>query len=849
MILPQGEFDGQEFIDTFRIKWVFDASYKVWRRYGQVPEIPLASSTTTGLLSNEDKLLLDGIADKGGGFAILTKPLLSARTVDNPDGVLYGEIGIVSESLNFLCVDGQGNQIEDSCLKVCFKENDPAPPGFDVGISDDFFASFCVEVPGGQGPIGETGDQGKPGEDGTGDGPVGLAGDDGLNATTHHKLTGVKIIDVDNFFDSAVVRAEIDQANGTLLVTKGKIDTPNEDELIAERLVARQLLRTVKFVDDCWKYTIEAVPCGPEDDYNVLDPYVAYYPSHFEEGKEGDYQLVKRRLSNLVDQIIDFYQVKLDKASEDFDKQIWEFIQQKDKECRLQLDELSDRLVQCENITFLDYCVGINEDCPEGGKAGVNLELVGKSECAMYADLVCQPTEPVTEGIAAQITEPSCAASHFTIYPGTNAVFSFLPPDPFKYPSIVLSGTPTSRIAETPVWIMFNDDTSNAVSFVPKGGLIPANAIVYAIPTKIDCDGQVQVSTDSLIDQMTDPRPPTFKTGIFGGVSVTDLAAAFHTWAVDLATRLNAGKTYWPKTQLNFGGSIQFQPGWYIFDYTDGAAYYQGLNTEERFGEPFNSLLFRQWTNDERDVLASEPGYAGGQGATGSLSTSGISYGAPGGLHILNPFDLTDRVSVSNSQFCAIEGGGFELGVYNGNYDTLLPLAPESYFAKHAFDPNTNYGAQAANQPRNIVDHVVELPSTIATNEAKISWYAFPSPEVKRTNGTPILIFDSAKKVRQAYANTDLTRRAVIVYFSQATYVWARITCPFTAYNAFGNLIMPPNSVEDGVTYSNNRAMIYRTSWSGDFLIWPSIAIRPQASGAIKMKITKVTCPERTLIS
>ena len=50
-ILPVQPFDGQEFIDSFRMKWVFNAEADCWHRIGTVLNLPVANVQHSGLLS------------------------------------------------------------------------------------------------------------------------------------------------------------------------------------------------------------------------------------------------------------------------------------------------------------------------------------------------------------------------------------------------------------------------------------------------------------------------------------------------------------------------------------------------------------------------------------------------------------------------------------------------------------------------------------------------------------------------------------------------------------------------------------------------------------------------------
>lgn len=75
--LPSSPFGGQEFIDSHSIRWVFDEGAKCWRSRGEVRKIDDATATATGLLSPAMKTLLDSIPERGGGFGIISKPLMS----------------------------------------------------------------------------------------------------------------------------------------------------------------------------------------------------------------------------------------------------------------------------------------------------------------------------------------------------------------------------------------------------------------------------------------------------------------------------------------------------------------------------------------------------------------------------------------------------------------------------------------------------------------------------------------------------------------------------------------------------------------------------------------------------
>jgi hypothetical protein len=363
-VLPEALFDGQQFVDNYGILWIYMSATNCWRREGKVNAIPVATTTSPGLLPSKYKYLLDSIPPKGGGFALITKPLLSKRTQENPDGVLFGNVELVSDSLDITCVDSDGKLIGDACKVVAFKEYDEQPPGFDINFSEKLLETLCVEVPGGPGPKGIKGEKGDPGADGTGDGPQGLQGEKGKDATTRSKLVGVQIVDIQDIFDTAVVKLDLDAPNGKLFVTKAKVALPTDENQAAEKLVVSQINRLIEFTD-CWDYQFKILPCRPGDDFDIGDPLVAFYPESFDPNKITDrpVQLVRGRLSDVVNGIIDFYKSKLTEAATKWDKQIEEFIKSKDEEARKVLDDLGVKLAECEHITYLDYCVGIDGTC------------------------------------------------------------------------------------------------------------------------------------------------------------------------------------------------------------------------------------------------------------------------------------------------------------------------------------------------------------------------------------------------------------------------------------------------------------------------------------------------------
>jgi len=447
--LPQGLFDGQIFLDVFRVKWVYSSNQNSWMRQGKIDAIPTADGTNVGLLTKDFKSFIDKVDEKGGGFAIITSPFLTKRTGSNPDGVLFGSVELISESFNLDCVGASGVQFSQAkpCNRNCFTESDKLPPGFDFSLSDKFWTSICgVNIPGGPGLPGSDGDKGDLGTLGTGDGPAGLHGDLGQDATYRLPITGVKLIDAEDIFDAAVVKLELDQPNGVLYVTKAK--TLFSDALVADQVIARQISRSIKF-GTCWEYQIIMDPCIVGDDYDVLDPLIAYLPEHFNPNNTQvrGYQLVRAKFSNLIDRIIDAHRTKLQEEAKRLDGLISDFITSKDTDARNILSELTDRLAECENITYLDYCIGIGPPCNISSSSSGGGESSSSSGGSSSSSGGCSPDAEQLEIIRfIGCTDNSCVMNLgertlSLIALGTQTqtahgpVYAFNMPDPAAYPS------------------------------------------------------------------------------------------------------------------------------------------------------------------------------------------------------------------------------------------------------------------------------------------------------------------------------------------------------------------------------------------------------------------------------
>jgi hypothetical protein len=473
---PLVPFDGQEFIDAFRMKWVYDGSVKCWKRVGTVPNIPVASEVQSGLLSRRFKQILDSIPSKGGHFGILARPLLSvvpqnfptklkdkvfsavkneagsvvfgrapkngdtydesvfegnflrftkgplrnrdfliftndeesltlqgdaseARLDDefvvfdpleaNEHGVIMGDIELISDTLDITCVDNMGRPItvaQDCNLDYKDCDGGAQAPGLDVKVAEKVIESFCVELRSCKGPKGDKGAKGETGKDGTGDGPTGEMGDPGQDAPDiGHKFTGIKFIDSEDVYDSAVIGLELDADNGKLHVLKAKMAVP-DDDTPANQVITSPINRTIDWTDDEFGYTLlkpmnDPIETKKADDADVT---MAVFPSGYEIQSTGlPTDIEKSRLTqfnsvtltSLLDRAIAYFQDRLTAIDEDYDRQIKEFMEEKDAKARAILAGLAQDLAECEWELPIEFCLGITpDDCrdpdPDGDGDG-----------------------------------------------------------------------------------------------------------------------------------------------------------------------------------------------------------------------------------------------------------------------------------------------------------------------------------------------------------------------------------------------------------------------------------------------------------------------------------------------
>lgn len=364
-LFPRMPFDGQVFVDAFGIKWEFDKELDTWSKLGPAIDIPLARiddcssddtignngsgteclGATNGLMSARHKILLDSLPNKPGGFGIILKPGRYLTTDDGVNSILTGDITLTSSSLAYECEQ----VIEGGCTKNKIT----------VSLSDDFLDTFCVHVKGKKGPTGDKGEKGPRGRHGVGDGPRGADGLAGADATTVRTFSGVKIVESDDIYDTAIVDLSLNAEEGKLTIVKSKLAVPHDDEP-ATKVSASLIFRDIEFTgDDLESYEIIAPTNDPagETDINVIK-----LPNGWTGNTSNPVPVVPMKLSELAQLIIDFYKAKADDVIEEWDSKIEEFMTSKDDEARKILADLAQELAECEFSKPIAFCIGIG-DC------------------------------------------------------------------------------------------------------------------------------------------------------------------------------------------------------------------------------------------------------------------------------------------------------------------------------------------------------------------------------------------------------------------------------------------------------------------------------------------------------
>jgi len=196
--------DGQIFVDSERVQWVYDAENARWEKFGTVETVPLADSENNGLMSASDKRLLDGVPAVGGGFGLITDTKHILHSDTNPVGVIQGDIKLVSDSLDIRCVDSSLEKITTTtftntcrpCEGQTGTEITPGvvatQPGLQFALNEKFLKTLLIDLPGPRGSRGLQGPKGFVGPEGPAEGPVGDQGLQGANAGHKCELNGIR---------------------------------------------------------------------------------------------------------------------------------------------------------------------------------------------------------------------------------------------------------------------------------------------------------------------------------------------------------------------------------------------------------------------------------------------------------------------------------------------------------------------------------------------------------------------------------------------------------------------------------------------------------------------------------
>lgn len=361
--------DGQIFIDAFRVRWVYNVEDKHWIRSGVESDVPLARGTqhpdgpTNGLLSARDKAELDKLPEKAGGFGFVLQPGRFLTQENGPENVLTGDVKLVSNSISAQCAVVVDEDCADGGNKLAIQ----------LGLSEAFLDAFCAEIPGKKGPTGDPGRDGRDGRDGTGDGPVGDPGEDGEDATTRDTFTGIKFVESDEVFDTAVAQLNLIPEDGILEVIKAKMNVP-DNNTAASKVSASPVIRGVSFpTSNMRPFTLTAPSNDPAP---VIDLDLVKLPKGWSES-DTPTPVNTVTLSTLVEAVIGFYDAETEKICEQFDTELKEFVTKHDRAARAILHELSSQLAECEFQKPVEFCLGIDaSECnPFNKVVGVNKHL------------------------------------------------------------------------------------------------------------------------------------------------------------------------------------------------------------------------------------------------------------------------------------------------------------------------------------------------------------------------------------------------------------------------------------------------------------------------------------------
>ena len=360
-VLPAIPTNGQIFVDAERIKWIYNSDNGVWDKAGTTETAPLANNSESGLMSSADKRLLDRVPVIGGGFGLIADTKLILRNDNNPNGVLQGNIKLVSDSLDIICVDSDLDPVSSdatSAPQVVSDESGKGPgelPGLMFKPSEKFLKTLIVDRPGPQGLKGLQGEKGGQGDDGLSDGPVGKTGIGGATLFEKCKLVDVVYEDVPGTTTDGVVDMSI-QSNCELVLTTSPIGINGKSP---SKMIATPISRSVVYEDDADEDTCDL---SRLDDWEIVGGGEAVQlirladGNHLSEiGFSGD-----MTLEDFVKDVVKDYKSKLVDINDNWGAELKKYIESIDDKARTIISALANKVSMCEfNLPAVEYCITI----------------------------------------------------------------------------------------------------------------------------------------------------------------------------------------------------------------------------------------------------------------------------------------------------------------------------------------------------------------------------------------------------------------------------------------------------------------------------------------------------------
>jgi len=353
--------DGQIFVDSERVQWVYDAEASRWERFGTVETVPLADAENSGLMSASDKRLLDNIPAVGGGFGLIvdTKHILHSDA--NPAGVIQGDIKLVSDSLNIQCVDSSLEKITTTTFtndcRPCETKTETevdviSQPGLQFELNEKFLKTLLIDLPGPRGSRGLSGPEGFKGAEGPAEGPVGNQGLKGANADHKCELNGIKYEDLSGLTDSAIINMEMADVC-EIILTKAKLDVSLDP---ADKIVATPATRSVTFGSS------STCDLTNMDNWSLTGG-VDMQLIRLAKGSQSDEMMFNAMsLSDFVTDVVGHYKEKLVAIDEKWGKELKEFTESVDDKARGIISSLANDVSMCEfNLPATEYCITLEE--------------------------------------------------------------------------------------------------------------------------------------------------------------------------------------------------------------------------------------------------------------------------------------------------------------------------------------------------------------------------------------------------------------------------------------------------------------------------------------------------------